>query len=205
MSSAERAVFRLPWVALAIPLLLLLVTIPLATAERFLNVLFLLPIGALFYVVWSRTVVDGQYLTVYSLRGRRRLPWAELDGLEFHGSRWAIAVTMSGSRFRLPMIRPRDLPRLAAVSGGRLLLGEDAPSPVETLPEPDVTPEAVAGSEPVATTARMPDDQVLLDKGALDNGVLGNGVLGTAPTFPSDRGSNPGQDEGPTSTARPRG
>lgn len=139
MSAPDRTVFRLPWSALAIPALVFLITTPLATALPILNLLFLLPIVALIYVLWTRTVVDAHHLTVFSLRGRRRLPWAELDGLEFRGPRWATAITMSGKRFRLPMIRPRDLPRLASVSGGRLLLGADSPAMRPVNPDGDAT------------------------------------------------------------------
>ncbi|RIJ77153.1 PH domain-containing protein [Nakamurella silvestris] len=150
-TSTARAVFRLPWSALAIPLLVFMITTPLATALPILNLLFLLPLVALVYVLWTRTVVDAHHLTVYSLRGRRRLPWAELDGLEFRGPRWATAVTMSGDRFRLPMIRPRDLPRLAAVSGGRLLLGADSPA---------LQPAGQDGSADAATAASVPETPV---------------------------------------------
>ena len=45
------------------------------------------------------------------------------------------------------MVRPRDLPRLAAVSGGSLRLGEDAPAPDEATDEPSTdTATATAGS-----------------------------------------------------------
>ncbi len=62
---------------------------------------------------------------------RRQIAWADLDGFEFQGQRWAIAVTLDGRRIRLPMVRPRDLRRLAEVSGGRLYLGADAADAAE--------------------------------------------------------------------------
>jgi len=151
-ATPARAVFRQPWSALAIPLLVFMITTPLATALPILNLLFLLPLVALIYVLWVRTVVDAQHLTVYSLRGRRQLPWAELDGLEFRGPRWATAVTLSGDRFRLPMIRPRDLPRLASVSGGRLLLGDDSPG-MQPLPSAEDVP---ATADPTTDLTKSP-------------------------------------------------
>lgn len=164
MSPADRAVFRLPWISLAIPLLVFLITVPLATARPYLNVLFLLPLGSLFYVLWSRTVADAHHLTVYSLRGRRRVPWAELDGLEFRGSQWATAVTLAGKRFRLPMVRPRDLRRLASVSGGRLLLGDDAPEQAaaasgETASPPPVLTKTDPGTNEPPTGSRTDAEQ----------------------------------------------
>ena len=61
------------------------------------------------------------------------MAWTDMDGLAFQDSRWAVAVGTDGRRLRLPMIRPRDLPRLAAVSGGSLdLRSREAAEPVET-------------------------------------------------------------------------
>ncbi len=126
MPQREHATFRLPASALFIPVLVLLITAPLASASVWTVGLFLLPVYALFYVFWTRTVADAHSITAYLPLRRRRIQWADLDGFEFHGARWAIAVTLDGARFRLPMVRPRDLARLAAVSGGRLALGEGA-------------------------------------------------------------------------------
>jgi hypothetical protein len=123
MSRADHATFRLPASALFIPVLLFMITAPLASASVWTLPLFLLPLYGLFYVFWTRTVADAHSITVYLPYRRRRIQWADLDGFEFHGPRWAIAVTLDRDRIRLPMVRPRDLTRLAAVSGGRLSLG----------------------------------------------------------------------------------
>ncbi len=129
MSRPERAVFRLPGVALIIPFLLFVCVTPLANAgAAFWLALYVFPAVGLAYILLTRTVADAEMIRTTGLLGSRRITWTELDGLEFHGPRWAIAVGTSGRRFRLPMVRPRDLPRLAEVSGGRLLLGRDAPA-----------------------------------------------------------------------------
>ena len=124
--------FRLPGVSLIIPFLLFICVTPLATvgAKVFL-VLYLLPAGGLAYILLTRTIADAGLIRTTGLLGGHRITWADLDGLEFHGPRWAIAVGTDGKRLRLPMVRPRDLPRLARVSGGRLLLGADAPTPAD--------------------------------------------------------------------------
>lgn len=144
MHPPDRAVFRLPFSAVAFPVLLFIITTPLATTLPILHLLFVLPVLALVYVLWTRTVADAHTLKVYTLLGRRTIAWADLDGFEFRGPRWAIAVTLDGKRVRLPMIRPRDLPALAAVSGGRLSLG--APPPVEDSEQLEETLQPV---EPV--------------------------------------------------------
>ena len=126
MTPVDRAVFRLPGSALFVPILLFFVVTPLASASVWTVWLYIVPVLAMVYVFWTRTVADLHAITVYDHRGKRRIPWADLDGFEFHGPRWALAVTLGGRKIRLPMVRPRDLPRLAEVSGGRLYLGETA-------------------------------------------------------------------------------
>jgi hypothetical protein len=135
MTRTDRAYFRLPGSALFIPILLFLITTPLASAAVWLLWLWLIPLFGLFYVFWTKTVADDREIVVYDQRGRRTLAWADLDGFEFQGPRWGVAVLADGKRVRLPMVRPRDLPRLAAVSGGRLYLGEEAVNAAETAEE----------------------------------------------------------------------
>jgi hypothetical protein len=135
VSRSDRAVFRLPGVALIIPFLLFVCVTPLANAGAdFWLALYIFPVAGLAYILLTQTSADAQAIRTKGLLGGRRIAWADLDGLEFHGTRWAIAVGTGGRRVRLPMVRPRDLPRLAQVSGGRLLLGRDAPA------EPDGDP-----------------------------------------------------------------
>jgi hypothetical protein len=112
-----------------------MITTPLASASVWLMWLWALPLLALVYVFWTRTVADDHQITVYDLRGRRRLPWADLEGFEFQASRWAVAVLLDGGRVRLPMVRPRDLIRLATVSGGRVQLGAGAVAAADAAPE----------------------------------------------------------------------
>jgi hypothetical protein len=66
---------------------------------------------------------DG--LTLRSLVGERRVPWTELVGIRVapRGDLWL--VTTGGTEVRMPVMRARDLPRLAALSGGRI----DVPEP----------------------------------------------------------------------------
>ena len=164
MSRSERAVFRLPGVALLIPFLLFICVTPLATfGSKPWLALYVVPVVGLAYILVTRTVADAQVIRTTGLLGGRRIPWAEVDGLEFHGPRWAIAVATSGRRFRLPMVRPRDLPRLAQVSGGRLLLGRDAPAEPDsdeaavTVAAPDADEAAVTAAAPEEVASVQPD------------------------------------------------
>lgn len=149
MSRPDRAVFRLPVISVLIPFLAFVCITPLANAgpPAFLA-FYLFPLGALVYILITRTVVDPTGIRATGPRGVRRIVWSDLDGLEFDGPRWATAVGLDGRRIRLPMVRPRDMYRLATVSGGRLLIGKDAPVPEQHGSELDVDG---AADPPLAT------------------------------------------------------
>ena len=59
-------------------------------------------------------------MTVRSLVGRRHVPWSEVAGIRVGGRGELWLVTTAGTQVRLPVLRLRDLPRLAAASGGRI-------------------------------------------------------------------------------------
>lgn len=141
MSRPDRAVFRLPAVALFLPVLLFFCITPLATAGPWWGVLFAIPAGALLWVLLTRTTATATGVTAHRLLGSKRMAWSDLDRLEFTDSRWAIAVGTDDRRLRLPMVRPRDLPALTAVAGGDLLLGEDAAAGETTEPNAAESPE----------------------------------------------------------------
>ncbi len=127
MSRPDRAVFRLPAASLFVPALLFFCITPLATAGPWFGVLFAVPVGALLWILVTRTSATATGVTAHRVLGAKRMAWPDLDRLEFTDSRWAIAVGTDGRRLRLPMVRPRDIPLLTSVAGGGLLLGADAP------------------------------------------------------------------------------
>jgi hypothetical protein len=146
-------VFRLPGVSLVIPFLLFICVTPLANAGYdWLLALYALPVAGLIYILITRTVADDELIRTTGLLGPHRVAWSDLDGFEFRGPRWATAVAQDGRRFRLPMVRPRDLPRLAQVSGGRLLIGRDAPTPETAGPDDAAPTEPAAAAGDAATT-----------------------------------------------------
>jgi hypothetical protein len=94
--------------------------LPLATARPWTLVLLLLPIAAAAFVLRTGIDVDDAGITVRSAVGRRLVPWDDLAGVRVgrRGDLWL--VTRQGTEVRLPVLRTRDLPRLAALSGGRI-------------------------------------------------------------------------------------
>jgi hypothetical protein len=105
--------------------LLALCTIPLAFATPWTPVLLLIPLAVALWVLRAGVDISDDGLTVRSLAGQRQVPWAEIAGIRVapRGALWL--VTTRGTELQLPVMRARDLPRLAAVSGGRI----DVPEP----------------------------------------------------------------------------
>jgi hypothetical protein len=104
---------------------LALCVVPLATASTWTLVLLLVPLAVALWVLRVGVDVRDDGLTVRSLAGQRSVVWSELAGIRVGqaGDLWL--VTTGGTEVRLPVMRPRDLPRLAALSGGRI----DVPAP----------------------------------------------------------------------------
>ena len=105
--------------------LLALGTVPLAFAAPWTPVLFLVPLAVALWVLRVGVDIADDGLTVRSLAGERRVPWNELAGIRVApgGDLWL--VTTAGTEVKMPVMRARDLPRLAALSGGRI----DVPPP----------------------------------------------------------------------------
>jgi hypothetical protein len=104
---------------------LALCVVPLATVSTWTLVLLLVPLAVALWVLRVGVDIGDDGLTVRSLAGQRSVAWSELAGIRVGqaGDLWL--VTTGGTEVRLPVMRPRDLPRLAALSGGRI----DVPAP----------------------------------------------------------------------------
>ncbi|CAA9213288.1 MAG: hypothetical protein AVDCRST_MAG41-94 [uncultured Corynebacteriales bacterium] len=95
------------------------VTLPLVFAWPWLAPLWLVPVVGLVAVLRSGVDADRAGLTVHTLRGARPLRWDGVRGLRIRRNTvWAVLA--DDSAVRLPVVRPRHLPLLASVSGGRL-------------------------------------------------------------------------------------
>jgi hypothetical protein len=105
--------------------LLAVCVVPLAFAAPWTPVLLLVPLALTLWVLRVGVDVSDDGVTARSLVGERRVPWTEVVGIRVapRGDLWL--VTTGGTEVRLPVMRARDLPRLAAASGGRI----DVPEP----------------------------------------------------------------------------
>jgi len=120
---AAPARLRMSRTALLPVALLFLATLPVAWAAPWGPVVLLLPLAVAAWVARVGVDVGDDGITVWSLLGQRTVAWAELAGIRVaeRGDLWL--VTTRGTEVRLPVLRARDLPRLAELSGGRISTG----------------------------------------------------------------------------------
>ena len=99
--------------------------LPVALLSTWALLVLLVPALLAAWVLRVGVTVGDDGIGVQSLVGRRVVGWAELAGIRVgqRGDLWL--VTTRGTEVRLPVLRARDLPRLAALSGGRI----DVPAP----------------------------------------------------------------------------
>ena len=111
---------RMSRVALLPVVFLVVCVLPLALAASWTLVFLLVPALAAAYVLRVGVDVGDGGVTVRSVAGSRSVPWDDVAGIRVgeRGDLWL--VTARGTELRLPVLRARDLPRLAAVSGGRI-------------------------------------------------------------------------------------
>jgi len=107
-------------VALLPVVFLVVCVLPLALAASWTLVFLLIPLVAAAYVLRVGVDVGDRGVTVHSLAGSSAVPWEDVAGIRVgeRGELWL--VTTRGTELRLPVLRARDLPRLAVVSGGRI-------------------------------------------------------------------------------------
>jgi hypothetical protein len=105
--------------------LLALCTVPLAFAAPWAPILLVIPLAVALWVLRAGVDVADEGLTVRSLAGQRQVPWQEVAGIRVAPRGDLFVVTTRGTELHLPVMRARDLPRLSALSGGRI----DVPPP----------------------------------------------------------------------------
>jgi hypothetical protein len=91
-------------------------------------VVLLVPAAAAAWVLRVGVDADETGITVRGVLGRQRVEWPDLTGIRIDRRSRLLLVTTQ-REVRLPVLRARDLPRLAALSGGRIPLpdaGSDA-------------------------------------------------------------------------------
>ena len=122
---SERAVFRIPPLTILGAVLLAVCATPVAFGAPWFWLVYLLPVAVVVWVLRVRTTVDEEALTVRRLVGSRRVPWSEIRSLHLRAKGGVRAVLTDGAELPLPSVRVRDLPQLAAASGGHLSLGDE--------------------------------------------------------------------------------
>ncbi len=122
VSEQSRAVFRIPPLAILGAVLLAVCATPVAFGGPFLWLVYLVPLGVVVWVLRVRTVADADALTVRRIVGSRRVPWSEVSSLRLRDKGGVRAVLSDGAELPLPSVRIRDLPQLAAASGGHITL-----------------------------------------------------------------------------------
>ena len=99
--------------------------VPLVASAPWTLVLLLVPAVLAAWVLRVGVSIGDDGIAVHSLVGARSVPWREVAGIRVGEGRALWLVTTRGTEIRLPVLRVRDLPRLAALSGGRI----DVPAP----------------------------------------------------------------------------
>ena len=117
--------FRIPPLAILGAVLLAVCATPAAFGAPWFWLVYLLPVTVVVWVLRVRTVADADGLTVRRLVGSRRVPWSEIRSLHLRDKGGVRAVLTDGAELPLPSVRVRDLPQLAAASGGHLSLGDE--------------------------------------------------------------------------------
>ena len=116
----SRAVFRISPLVVLVALTLAVCVTPVAWAAPYLWLLYLAPLGIIVWTLRVRTTVDADAVTVRRLIGRRSVPWTQISSLRLRHRSRVSAMLSDGGELPLPAVHVRDLPQLAAVSGGRL-------------------------------------------------------------------------------------
>jgi hypothetical protein len=113
-------VFRNSPLALLAAVAFMVCFTPVALTVPGMEVLYLIPIGMVAWVLRVRTTVDADTIVARGALRTRRVAWGDVTALHLRTRSRVSAVLGNGSELPLPAVRVRDLPLLAASSGGRL-------------------------------------------------------------------------------------
>jgi hypothetical protein len=119
-SGPARAVFRVSPLMILFALAVAVCATPVAFGAPYLWLVYLVPVAIVVWTLRTRTVVDGEGLRVRRIVGSRHVPWDGVRGLRVDDQKRVHAVLVEGGEQALPAVHVRDLPVLAAASGGRV-------------------------------------------------------------------------------------
>jgi hypothetical protein len=118
-ATPPRVVFRFSPLVVLVAIVMAICATPFAFGAPFLWLVYLVPVGIIGWTLRVRTTADAEAVTVRRLLGRRRVTWAQISSLRLDEHRVS-AMLADGAELPLPAVHVRDLPQLAAASGGRL-------------------------------------------------------------------------------------
>ncbi|AOS65328.1 Bacterial PH domain [Actinoalloteichus hymeniacidonis] len=155
-----------PISVLAVVALAVCVT-PAAFGAPGLQLLYLIPLAILWWVLRRRTMVDSTGIQVRELFSSTRVDWPQVRGLRLGRNSSVHLVHENDAELALPLMRTRDLPLLAALSGGRLpdptaadLTGPDPTAPDPTSPDPTADSDPEESSAPAIREEQLEAEQV---------------------------------------------
>lgn len=117
------AVFRTAPLSVLGAIVVVVCVTPFAFAQAGFWLVYLVPLTMVAVVLRVRTTVDPDGVTVRRLVGNRRVRWDGITSLRLDRRRIRVVLT-DGGELPLPSVGVRDLPQLAAASGGHLTLGD---------------------------------------------------------------------------------
>jgi len=94
--------------------------LPLAAVTLWALLLLVVPVVLAARVVRVGVDVSDTGVTARSLAGTRTVGWGEVAGVRVGDRSELWLVTTAGTQVQLPVLRTRDLPVLARLSGGRI-------------------------------------------------------------------------------------
>ncbi len=116
----DRLTFRITGASLIAVILVTVCMSPLAMSSWWLAPLFLVPVGMAVWVLRVRTVVTPESVSACSLTRTRTVQWDDVKSLRLDERRWVRLILSSDREVTLPAVRVRNIPNLAAMSGGRI-------------------------------------------------------------------------------------
>lgn len=118
-SGTRRLVFAPSRLTIAAALVVCVGALPLLLSVPWFWLFLLVPAAVTGWVLRVRTTVDPDAVTVRSVTGSRTMAWDDVRGLRL-GRRSSVSVVLADDvEVALPAVHVRDLPVLAAASGGR--------------------------------------------------------------------------------------
>ncbi len=117
---APPAVFRPSPLVVLVAFAFAFCATPFAFGAPLFWLIYLVPVAMIVWAARTRTIVGPDALTVRRVLGGRTVPWSEVASLRLTKRTRVRAVLTGGDELALPAVHVRNLPALAAASGGHL-------------------------------------------------------------------------------------